>query len=99
MMWLTPLKPSAVRLLGRPPPQGVQDFLALKDEMHGVIHVADYQALSQLAYLQPGITCSLGSMTASDVALTAVLVPTVSSSFVQTGWGMPGNASTELSLA
>ncbi|GFH18437.1 hypothetical protein HaLaN_15244 [Haematococcus lacustris] len=27
MMWLTPLKPSAVRLLGRPPPQGVQDFL------------------------------------------------------------------------
>ncbi|GFH08658.1 hypothetical protein HaLaN_03652 [Haematococcus lacustris] len=52
MMWLTPLKPSAVRLLGRPPPQGVRDFLhgklrllpdgprgsALKDEMHGVIH-------------------------------------------------------------
>ncbi|KAJ9519542.1 hypothetical protein QJQ45_000619 [Haematococcus lacustris] len=27
MMWLTPLKPSAVRLLGRPPPQGVRDFL------------------------------------------------------------------------
>ncbi|GFH16524.1 hypothetical protein HaLaN_12955 [Haematococcus lacustris] len=52
MMWLTPLKPSAVRLLGRPPPLGVRDFLhgklrllpdgtrgsALKDEMHGVIH-------------------------------------------------------------
>ncbi|GFH17847.1 hypothetical protein HaLaN_14559 [Haematococcus lacustris] len=52
MMWLTPLKPSAVRLLGRPPPPGVRDFLrgklrllpdgtrgsALKDEMHGVIH-------------------------------------------------------------
>ncbi|GFH14934.1 hypothetical protein HaLaN_11076 [Haematococcus lacustris] len=50
--WLTPLKPSAVRLLGRPPPQGVWDFLqgklrllpdgtrgsALKDDMHGVIH-------------------------------------------------------------
>ncbi|GFH15087.1 hypothetical protein HaLaN_11251 [Haematococcus lacustris] len=27
MMWLTPLKPSAVRLLGRPPPLGVRDFL------------------------------------------------------------------------
>ncbi|GFH30978.1 hypothetical protein HaLaN_29919 [Haematococcus lacustris] len=26
-MWLTPLKPSAVRLLGRPPPLGVRDFL------------------------------------------------------------------------
>ncbi|GFH08855.1 hypothetical protein HaLaN_03888 [Haematococcus lacustris] len=52
VMWLTPLKPSAVRLLGRPPPLGVRDFLhgklrllpdgtrgsALKDEMHGVIH-------------------------------------------------------------
>ncbi|GFH31544.1 hypothetical protein HaLaN_30607, partial [Haematococcus lacustris] len=52
MMWLTPLKPSAVRLLGRPPPLGVRAFLhgnlrllpdgtrgsALKDEMHGVIH-------------------------------------------------------------
>ncbi|GFH32214.1 hypothetical protein HaLaN_31398 [Haematococcus lacustris] len=24
--WLTPLKPSAVRLLGRPPPLGVRDF-------------------------------------------------------------------------
>ncbi|GFH32070.1 hypothetical protein HaLaN_31227 [Haematococcus lacustris] len=27
MMWLTPLKPSAVRLLGRPPPLGVRDFV------------------------------------------------------------------------
>ncbi|GFH30711.1 hypothetical protein HaLaN_29610 [Haematococcus lacustris] len=29
--WLTPLKPSAVRLLGRPPPLGVRDFLGEPD--------------------------------------------------------------------
>ncbi|GFH17280.1 hypothetical protein HaLaN_13881 [Haematococcus lacustris] len=59
MMWLTPLKPSAFRLLGRPPPLGVRDFLALKDEMHGVIHyplcASGACAINESDPLKPGL--------------------------------------------
>ncbi|GFH23871.1 hypothetical protein HaLaN_21562 [Haematococcus lacustris] len=56
MMWLTPLKPSAVRLLGRPPPLGVRDFLDAAGLQGGVLAVTGW---GQGVLIDPHRPCQL----------------------------------------